>query len=462
MKSDNVKQQPRLWTDFGEFEVLQAVEEVLAQPREAIQNLVEDLADSPSLVRTQMQDLEKQGALCLLGYHHVIRTGSDFGDSVDKIEVLLEAGRKSDRNGRAVRQYLTYLQHVGSLAALQPGEETSKEDAWIFLDREVPDGIQQVEVCVPLVPTKSPFTICIASAIRTLMVTCNHKRDTRLVVGWNAPSYGKTKEVLRPHLGFDTDWSHERLESFFTLHEQAFLSFLARMAAGTESEAPLSEEITWKLLDGLVEPTSFSITPYGREEAYWRGALEANQELYWFILGELRGFTSQLGWDTNNILYYFAQIARDRLLKRTDQAVVLLAPFPLAICLEHAFSALDEAAATDAAMEKEQQELADMRNRLVFAAYMPFPSNLVVRQILPFYLSEFSHLVYSEASDRKTNCSQAKRAILRLVLSAFKQLEYAGNWAEPLRIGNYEELLRRISKIFMEEDRRQREYLRYV
>lgn len=422
----------------------------------------------------------EQAALCLFGLHCVVGgVEKKLATSRQKLLSFLQAGQQSQEAARVVRLYLGYLAHVGQLALWGGKRSASLEDAWVLINRKIPKTAKRLEIVVPLVPVKSPFTLSIAGAIRAVMEACNHGRSTSLVVGRNQEAYLATKKLLEPHLCFDeaASWTPHRRESYFRLHEKTFLAFLARMTSGAVTAKPMRPDVRWRLLDGLTQLVDLPGSAYAGTADYWAQELRNMQEIRSLPLGGLKGFTSTATPSKGSILNCFARIARDRVTGtgHENEHVVILAPFPLAVCLECALKSLLTAAPREleaartrrdreniALMEKEVEAITKVDARLTIASYIPFPSTPEVMKILPFYLSEYSHLLYRSASGSEKNCRIQKRQILRLILSALEQLHVGEPLRGALQVDKYDELLYGIRDLFMEEERRQREYLRYV
>lgn len=474
------KATPRLglWEEVAWSSPLGETADLIAADPDRVSKRVEAMEEALADYELHPKEELEQAALCLFGLHYVVGgTGKKLSTSKRKLLSFLETGQRTQEATRLVGLYLGYLAHIGQLALSGGERDVSPEDAWVLTNRKFPRANERLEVVVPLVPVKSPFTLAIAGAIRVVMETCNHGSSTSLVIGRNREAYLATKRLLKSHLCFDKEssWTKQREESYFRLHEKTFLSFLARMTSAAVTARPLDPDVRWRLLDGLTELANLPGSAYAGTADYWGQELRNAQEHCILPLSGLKGFTSTASSSRGSILNCFAKTARDRVTGHENEHVVILAPFPVAICLEFALKSLLTAApreleaactANDKAditrMEKEVEAMNRVDSRLTIASYIPFPSTPDVLKILPFYLSEYSHLLYRDASGSEKNCRIQKRLILRLILSALEQLHVGEPLRGALQVDRYDELLYGIRDLFMEEERRQREYLRYV
>lgn len=394
--------------------------------------------------------------LILYGYHNFIYREIKPKDSFNGLLQEFENFRGKKELLELFGIYLTQLIHKAFLALLKESEETKDNDALILLSKQLPANVKKIKVIVPLVPIKSPFTMYIISLLVDLAksLSKDSKVKYKINVGWNEISYEKIKENMKDHLNFDEQLSIKNLQPIF---EQNFLTYMCSLILEAQWKVPDEEKIKIEILRKNFKLTKYTLPSIDDIPSPIIKGGDKLEELG--ISGTILQDVSDYIPDKQpHLIEYYGKIIFDECSKlEDDEHILFIAPLSVGIIMNYLFNYIK------AKQWGENKKYTHACQSVHYLCYLPFPGSGDIRSELPFYLTEYSYLLYKSAEVSKTKKIFPKRNyIRRLLIGAMKRLNLVSGVPTLIDEKNYTEIISILTSIFRREDVRQKEYIRYV
>lgn len=401
---------------------------------------------------------DKKLLLVLYGYHNFIYKGTRLKkDSSNDLLQQFENFKSNKELLELFGIYLTQLIHKVFLALLKKREKTKDNDALILLSKQLPANVKKIKVIVPLVPIKSPFTIYIISILvdLTRKLSEDSKVKYEIKFGWNEISYEKIKENMKEHLDFDEQLSFENLKPIF---EQNFLTYMCSLIIEAQWEVPDEEKIKIEILR-----KNFKFKKYNLPSsiaAIDSPIIKAGDKLEKLGISEtiLQDVSDYIPDKPPHLIEYYGKIVFDECSElEDDEHILFITPLSVGIIMNYLFNYIK------AEKLSKGKEYAHACQSVHYLCYLPFPGGEDMRSDLPFYLTEYSYLLYKSEERAKTKkISHERNYTRRLLIGAMKRLNLVSSVPTLIDEKNYAEIISILTSIFRREDVRQKEYIRYV
>jgi len=397
--------------------------------------------------------------LVLYGYHNFISRKTEPKDSFKDLLQQFEEIRSKDELLEIFGIYLTHLIHKAFLALLEEKEGTMDNDALILLSKQIPVDIRNIRVMLPLVPIKSPFSIYIISLLVDLIRNLSRGSEVKYKIrwGWNEISYRKISKNMENHLKFG---EQDGQLSFKTLQphiEKSFQTFMNNMIMSSQWKIPDEEKRKIEILRKNFKKAEYKL-PQQLEEIP-PAVTKAVEELSNISTIILQDVSDYLQSGTPNLIHYYGKIIFDELGKNAlenDEHIIFITPLPAGLVMDYLFKHILDMQRKGWTVDKKYLHICQ---RVHYLCYLPFPGSEDIRRKLPFYLTEYSYLLYKP---KETGVSPKENYIRRLLIGAMKRLDLELAAVTAIDKKNYREIVSMITSIFRREDKRQKEYIRYV
>jgi len=350
-----------------------------------------------------------------------------------------------------------------------------EREALLVLNEQLGDSVEQVELVVPIVPTKSPFSLYIVHAINQVMkqvyihnhsTTGDKRIDLRLHIYWNPDVYPRIVLNTKSHFGFDRSGSL----SFDILRvaiEAEFLSFVHRLilrASWDDRKDAAAEKIRRLRTADVSGPFEIeeksrkldSLIPDAISSVQWD-----NRNLYPKLAEGLARYVVE-GRLTSLVEDYARDIIRRLLNLEKRRMIIYVAPFQLGLILDHMFSGLADVLNWKALRTVPTRKDWSPREQVRILCYQPFPDDPRVRALLPFYVVPYSYYQYKRQPipDDKPLGNHLE-FVRRLIISSLKNI--SPDLVPPgLDGAKYLDVVDHVTKLFQGAEREIRAYLKYV
>ncbi len=401
--------------------------------------------------RQEYTDLsnEKRLNLMLYGYYYFLSKGMDSKDSFYELIQHFEKFKNDDKLLKIFGIHLTQFLHKAFLTLLKDDEETKMVDAPILLSSKIPSNIKKIKVIVPVVPIKSPFTIYIASIIADLITNLSQKSDVEyeIDIGWNELSYETIRKNMVRHFNFDRQLTFDNLKP---LIENNFLTLMWNLITTSKEE-----EEKKRKMDDLRK--KFKIVPYDIPDKFDSVVYDTEHELEDLSKMVLEEISDYMPRKSPNLIEYYSDIIFDECSRLDDnQHIIFITPLSMGVLLDYFIRCVG----------KKNQINSDKYTRacqrVQYLCYLPFPGSEDIRRNLPFYLNEYSYLIYKRKNAETTKTSHKKKYVRRLIISSIKNLNLEVDRTKSIDEKDYDNIVEVLTSIFKREDQRQKDYLRYV
>jgi hypothetical protein len=395
--------------------------------------------------------------LVLYGYRNFIYKETKLKDSFNNLLQQFENFKSKKELLELFGMYLTQLIHKAFLALLKKSEETKDNDALILLSKQLPANVKKIKVIVPLVPIKSPFTMYIISLLVDL--TRNLSKDSKVKykinVGWNEISYGKIKENMKEHLNFDEQLSIKNLQTIF---EQNFLTYMYSLIIDAQWKVQGEEKIKIEILRKNIKFKKYTLPPSIVDIP--SPIIKAGDKLEELGISRtiLQDVSDYIPDNPPHLIEYYGKIVFDECSElEDDEHILFITPLSVGIIMNYLFNYIE------AEKWGESKEYTHACQSVYYLCYLPFPGSGNMRNELPFYLTEYSYLLYkSEEGSKTKKISPERNYTRRLLIGAMKRLNLVSGVPTSIDEKNYKEIISILTSIFRREDVRQKEYIRYV
>lgn len=392
---------------------------------------------------------EKRLYLVLYGYHYFLSKEMDSEKSFCELIKHFEQFKNDNKLLRILRIHLTEFLHKAFLALLKDDKETKMVDAPILLSSRIPSDIERIKVIVPVVPIKSPFTIYIASIITDLMTHLSQNSDVEyeIDIGWNELSYETIRNNMVEHFEFDEQLTFDNLKP---LIENNFLTFMWNLITSSKEENEKKRK-----MDDLRK--KFKIVPYNIPESVDSTVLNTERKLEDLSRMLLQDVSDYMPRESPNSIQYYSHIISDECSRLDDnQHIIFITPLSMGVLLDYFIRCVGETKRTNS------NKYTRACQRVQYLCYLPFPSSEDIRRKLPFYLNEYSYLMYKRENTETKKTPHTKKYVRRLIISSMKNLNLEVDRTESIDERNYDSIVEMLTSIFEREDQRQKDYLRYV
>lgn len=395
-------------------------------------------------------------SLALYGYHIFVSEEVELKQSINAFKSYYETFRDKKDLDR-FSMYISYLSNKMLLAK----SNTHKDDMPIILSRALnrKDNIQKIKLVVPIVPTKSPFTIVIISLLNEVVKRLSiAKIDFEIEIGWNMCVYNKMSRNLSGHFDFDKeDLSFETLKYHI---EQNFRSTINSLILNSRWGSRNEKETKMGILRNTLT--------YGREEDYHLENKDMDsrivhtsnmkRHIWRLLLADTKEYSPE---EPGHVINYLGTLIMNQCAALERGVILFITPLPIALVLDCSLKLIEERAKEEK-KEKEIEEIKDVRRKLYLLCYLPFPGSPDIRKRLPFYILPYSYYRHGESNEPTGEKFVLKRDYThRLLISCLKKLNTA-MFDIPTMEEDFTKMVTHMNIFFRNEDDRLNEYLRYI
>lgn len=387
-------------------------------------------------------------SLALYGYHVFISEENELKQSINALKNYYETFCQKDDLNIFIR-YISYIIKKTFLFK----NKIYKDGMPIILSKplKLKKDIKKIKFIVPMVPTKSPFTIYIISllndGIKRLSVD---NIDFEIEIGWNMSVYSKVTKNLSGHFDFDKNGlMFEKLKYYI---EQNFQSTVNTLILNSQWGYSSEKEIKMNILRNklkYVKEQNYKLEGTGIDSriSHMQGIKGHVMEL---ILKDIKEYSPK---DPEHIINYLGTLIINQCRALEEGIILFITPLPVALVLDYSLKLIKE---IEAYCEK-----------IYFLCYLPFPGSDDIRKNLPFYLFPYSYYRYQKSKktdDEKLVLDEKlilkEKYVHRLLVDSIKSLNT--DLFDISAMENFVETVDNITIFFRKEDDKLNEYMRYI
>jgi len=383
-------------------------------------------------------------SLALYGYHVFISEENELKQSINNLKNYYETFCKADD----LNMFSLYISYIIKKTFLVKNK-LYKDSMPIILNKHLKPkkDIKKIKFVIPIVPTKSPFTIYIISLLNDgLKKLFADNIDFEIEIGWNMSVYTKIIKNLSDHFDFDKEeLTFEKLKYYI---EQNFLSMVNTLILNSQWGYPDEKEIKMNILKNKLN--------YVREKNYKLVDREIDGRIAHIqsikghvmelILKDIEEYSPR---DPGHIINYLGTLIIRQCRELKEGIILFITPLPVAFVLDYLLKQIEE------------QEIKDVQEKAYFLCYLPFPSSKDIRKNLPFYLLPYSFYKYQKSEEVPGEKLFLKeKYVHRLLINSIKSLDT--DLFNISAMGNFKKMVENITIFFKNEDNRLNEYIRYI
>lgn len=381
-------------------------------------------------------------SLALYGYHVFISEENELKQSINTLKNYYETFCKKDDLNLFIR-YISYIINKTFLVK----NKMYKDGMPTILSKplKLKKDIKKIKFIVPIVPTKSPFTIYIISLLNDVIKRLSVDNiDFEIEIGWNMSVYSKVTKNLSEHFDFDKNGlTFEKLKYYI---EQNFQSTVNTLILNSQWGYSSETEIKMNILRNKLK--------YVKEENYKLVDKDIDSRIAHIqsikghvmelILKDIKEYSPK---DPGHIINYLGTLIINQCIALEEGIMLFITPLPVALVLDSSLKLI--------------KGIEDYWEKIYFLCYLPFPGSDDIRKNLPFYLLPYSRYIYQKS--KKTDDEKLvlkEKYVHRLLKSSIKSLNT--DLFDISAMKNFKKTVANITIFFRKEDNKLNEYMRYI
>jgi hypothetical protein len=334
--------------------------------------------------------------------------------------------------------YFTYYCYKAYVAL--KGDELSLLLSQDLSDVGREEGSNKLRILMPIVPIKSPFSLCLAATLAGLIKEVERLEfEYKIEMGWNVPVLKRLTNNLVSAFAFDDEASFTKYETYI---ENNFRSFINDLLISSFSKGNSAIDVNGILRDRLMY-----VGRYERRVSKDDAAIitdlcrDSCKPIVDVITNDIAAYAEA----TPTLVEYFLEILVAQARGEVSSPLLMFVPVPLGLLLY-------------ALIDTVEKKLSVSLSSVHFVCYMPFPTRDRVK--MPFYLLEYSY--YLSLEENPQVGAMFRKYVENLLKAALKELGKGENGFYGVEQFQYEELLNYLQELFRKIDNRQKNYLRLI